>query len=605
MTIAKRITHIKQLILKGKLLLALTEVRDIEKEVKRKDLVFLVKLIKTDILIKLGSVEEALRLADQALRMIENSKHKLLIVDTLILKSEALRRLGRYDESYEMVEKGEQLLRKISQSQERLRREISLIYNRAYTLFLKGDVEEALNLGQKGIRIQKKEVVNEYSLAEFYTFLGVIYWDQGQYDCALDHYRKSFIIHGKLKNQRGIGINLSSIGSVYQERGNLELALEYKQNAIQILQEIGDERNFAITLQHIGEIYTSRGELSLAFEYAQRSLAIFEELGNKHSIAENLYFIGEIFKTKGDLDSALEFYEKSLILYQEIGRPGALPLASMGEIFHAQEKYEKAFENYTQSLKSFEKMGYDLIETSILYYNLIKLCIDTNVLEQAREYIKQIQEINKKEDNVVLKQICSVSEALLLKTSKRITNIAKAQKLLQQVADAKIVFFELTVDAILNLCDLLLSELRTFGNEEALSEVKNWSDKLLELAQKQNSYSLLAETFLLQSRLALLELDVQQSQSLLDEAKNLAEKNELQQLHTRILDEQFFLHEQSRKWERLAGKNLSIKDRINLIQLEGFLDRMIHKKIFQKEEEIQDYAAEASVLVEKWEKEDE
>ena len=604
MTIAKRIKHIGQLILKGQLHIALTEVGEIEKEVKRKDLVVTVKLLKIDILIKLGRIEEALELANQALQIIKNSKHKFIIIDTIILKSEAFWRLGRYDESYKTVEMGEKILGTIPQSQKRLKREISLIYNKTYTLFLKGEVEEALKLGLKGLKLQEKKIGQEHSLAELYTLLGNIYWNQGQHDRALDHYRQSFVIYRKLKNQRGLGINLSSIGSVYQERGNLDLAIEYKQNAIQLLEEIGDQRNFAITLQHLGEIYTSKGELSLAFEYAQRSLAIFEELGSKHSIAENLYFIGEIFKTKGDLDSALEFYEKSLILYREMGRPGALPLASMGEIFHAQEKYEQAFENYTQSLDAFDKMGYDLIEVRTLYYNLIKLSIDTNALDQAREFIKQIQEINEKEDNVVLKQICNVSEALLLKTSKRITNIAKAQKLLQQVAGEEIVFFELTVDAILNLCDLLLTELRTFGNEEVLSEVKNWSNKLLELAQKQNSYSLLAETYLLQSRLALLELDIQQSQNLLDQAKILAEENELQQLHTKILDEQFFLHEQSRKWQRLEGKKLSIKDRINLIQLEDLIDRMIHKRIFQKEEEILDYAAEASALVEKWEKED-
>jgi hypothetical protein len=287
-----------------------------------------------------------------------------------------------------------------------------------------------------------------------------------------------------------------------------------------------------------------------------------------------------------------------------MGRPGALPLASMGEIFHAQEKFEQALENYQQSLESFEKMGYGLIETRTLYYNLIKLSIDTNALDQAEEYVKRIQEINKKEDNIALKQICNISEALLLKTSKRITDIAKAQKLLQQVAGEKIVIFELTVDAILNLCDLLLTELRTFGNEEVLGEVKNWSSKLLELAQKQHSYSLLAETYLLQSRLFLLELDMQESQTLLDKAKTLAEENELYKLYTKILDEEFFLHEQSRKWEHLAGKKLSIKDRISLIQLEDLLDRMIHKRIFQKEEEILDYAAEASALVEKWEKEE-
>ncbi|MHA2203943.1 MAG: hypothetical protein ACW991_09660, partial [Candidatus Hodarchaeales archaeon] len=183
--------------------------------------------------------------------------------------------------------------------------------------------------------------------------------------------------------------------------------------------------------------------------------------------------------------------------------------------------------------------------------------------------------------------------------------IANAQKLLQQVEEDNIIYFELSVYAVFNLCDLLLTELRTFGNEEVLSEVKIWSSKLLELAQKQHSFSLLAETYLLQSRLALLELDIEQAQILLDNAKTLADENDLQQLHTKIMDEQFFLHEQSSKWERLKGQKLSIKDRINLIQLEDLLDRMIHKRIFQKEEEIKDYAAEASALVEKWEKEEE
>ncbi|UCG00975.1 MAG: tetratricopeptide repeat protein [Candidatus Heimdallarchaeota archaeon] len=604
MTITDELRHVTQLLFQGRLIAALSEVEELEKKVKQKDIITTVKLLKCKILIKLENIEGALGLADQSLKLSKKTNNEIQVLDAIILKTETLWRLGNYNESFKMIEKGKQLLGTITQAQESLTREVSLIYNEANILFLKGDVEEALKLGQKGLNLQQNKVGNEHSIAEFLTFLGVIYWNQGQFDRALDQFRKSFSIFGKLKDQRGIGINLSNIGSVYQERGNLDLALEYKQNAIQILEEVGDQRNFAITLQNIGEIYTSKGELSLAFEYAQRSLAIFEELDSKHSIAESLFFIGDIFKTKGDLDSALEFYDKSLILYQEIGRPGALPLASIGEIFHAKEKFELALEKYKQSLDSFEKMGYELIETKNLYYNLIRLSIDTNALDQAKEYIQQIQKINEKGDNVVLNQICRVAEALLLKTSKRITNLAKAQRLLQQVAKEKIVFFELTVDAILNLCDLLLGELRTFGNEEVLNEVKTWSNKLLELAQKQHSFSLLAETYLLQSRLALLELDIQQAQTLLDKAKILTEENELHQLHTKILDEQFFLHEQSNKWERLAGKELSIKERINLIQLEDLLDRMIHKRIFQKQEEIIDYAAEASALVEKWEKEE-
>lgn len=603
MAVTERLSNINQLLLQGQLYTALHELEKLEKEVENdNNEINKLKLVKSSIYIKLGDFEGANELASQALKASERYNSKMQMIDALISIAESSWRLGRYNESYETVEKGEKLLNTLTQNQDKSQREALLLYHKAYILFLKGKIYDALEIGNRGLDLQK-EIGNETHIAEFLRLFGTIYWNKGELDQALDHYRQSFIIFEKTRDKIGIGTSLNNIGSIFHMRGKLDLALEYKQNAARLLEEIGDKKNFAFTLQQISEVYSSKGELSQAFDYAQRSLAIFEELGNKHSIAENLYVIGELFKTKGDLDAALEFYKKSLDLYKKVGRLGALPLASMGEIYHLREEFGLALENYRKSLDYFEEIGFDLIETRTLYYNLIQLCIDTKAYKEAEYYIQHLQKINEKEENIVLNQLCRLSQAMLLKTSKRITNIAEAQKIFLQVAGEEIVFFDLTIDAILNLCELLLAELQSFGNEEVLSELKTWSSKLLELAQTQHSISLLAETYLLKSKLSLLELDTERAQNLLNQAKELAEENDLQQLLTKILDEQFLLHEQLSRWESLQNQKLSIKERINLIQLEDLLDRMIHKRFYQKQEEIIEYAAEAQQLVEKWEKE--
>ena len=54
----------------------------------------------------------------------------------------------------------------------------------------------------------------------------------------------------------------------------------------------------------------------------------------------------------------------------------------------------------------------------------------------------------------------------------------------------------------------------------------------------------------------------------------------------------------------MREQKLSIKERINLTQLEDLLDRMLHKRFYQKQEEIMEYAVEAQQLVEKWESEE-
>lgn len=464
-----------------------------------------------------------------------------------------------------------------------------------------GKLEEAIELTQKTLEESESFDIKPL-IGQSFNQLGYFFWKKGALDQAMDYYRKSFNIFTIINNQKGLGNVLRNFGSVFLIKGDLNLALEYTKNAVNILEETGDPCSYASAMADLAEIYSNKGEINQAFEYALKSLVIFEEMGAKPSIAENLHAIGDILRMKGDLDGALGFYRRSLTIFNEINMLGALPLARIGEVHHAKEEFDLAFEYYEKSLKYFAKPGFDLLETRTLYYNLIKLCVDTKSPEKAKMYIQQLQQISKtEEDSKLNSQIYRLAQAMLLKSSKRVVKIAEAQKIFRQVAEEEIVYFDITVDAILNLCDMLLDELRSSGNPEILSELDEWIVRLHELAQTQHSYALLAEIYLIQSKLALLELHMERAQELLSQAQKIAVDKDLQQLLTKVADEQILVLDQIDKWDKFGDKKPTMSERIKLTQLEGLINRMLFKKLHGEDEKISEYAERAKELIAEWE----
>jgi hypothetical protein len=213
--------------------------------------------------------------------------------------------------------------------------------------------------------------------------------------------------------------------------------------------------------------------------------------------------------------------------------------------------------------------------------------------EIASDYLRKLKTIREKEENKIISQRYHLSEDLLLKDSDRIVEKARAQEIFKQVAEEPVVALELTTFASLNLCELLLLELKTFGNEKILRELKTIYQMLLDIAGLQKSYSLLAETYLLQSKLALLELDVKQAQKHLSEAEQIAGDKGLRRLAVKVSNEHDSLLDQSSKWNDLAKRNASIAERLELAQLEDTMAKMI----LGRSEEIPDVPEEPVMLL--------
>lgn len=570
------------------------------------------KLLKSNILFLMGSIKKALNVANQVIYESTENTKQILVIDASISKARALWRLDRYTESLNILDQVKNELNDITDVSQSLltKRSALILFIKSSIFWINGELDRALEYAQKSLA-QREKLGNKLDIGFSLFRLGAIYADKGELDIALHHFQKSLGIGKEIENRQFIAWNTNQIAKINCTKGELNRALELHKTSIKITEEIGDNMGLAWAFNSLSTLYQLKGELDLALECAQNSLNLADKVGSKFLIAWSLGVFGEIYSKKGELNLALEHYQDSLVIFEEIGNTQSIAqsLDRIGEIYHSKGEFEAALQYYTKSIAIYNKIkDYVIFGDNIFmgrevsHYHLIKLNIDTNNLEKAAGYVQKLEIINNKEDNKRIHQIYRISSAMLLKTSKRTIKKADAQRIFQQIAEEEIINYELTVAAMLNLCELLLEELQTSGDEEVLDEVKEWSNRLSRIAKTQHSYVLLIETYLLQSKLALLELDLPKAQDLLDQALLLSNEKNLGKLKAIITVEQESLQKQLSKWEQILAQQPSMNEILELTQLDTLIERMINKKLYQREEEIFQYAEEAKRLLTTWEK---
>ncbi|MHA2369124.1 MAG: hypothetical protein ACXADX_09895, partial [Candidatus Hodarchaeales archaeon] len=131
--------------------------------------------------------------------------------------------------------------------------------------------------------------------------------------------------------------------------------------------------------------------------------------------------------------------------------------------------------------------------------------------------------------------------------------------------------------ALLNLCELLLTEFRENEDPDILKEVQRLNTRLFEIGTEQNSNKLIAEVYLLRSKLALLELKIKDARKFLTQAQRIAETWGLNRLARKISSEHDQLLRQLNQWEEAVHRNASLRERIALSQLEEMIGGMVRK----------------------------
>ncbi len=483
---------------------------------------------------------------DEALLLMNNLEGRDDITDSdqlscYLLTSECLNELANYEEVLKFAEKAYQ---KSQELRDNLR-SIDSLEKMAYATMWMGDFEKALNLIKQSEDLLKSltrctPLEREQREASIAFIKGTTYLFQGNVNLALECAKRSLELRENIGNKQELAESLYGMGFIYSMmKSDLDRALMYAERCQTLAKEINQQRIISLNLQSLGIIHAMKGEYIKSIKYTEQSLAIAEKIGNKQITSSNLNNIAMIFIYQGDFDKALTYLERSLEIAKEIGSSWSISFATG---------------------------------------SIIETLVYKGDIERAQRYLEQLEEINDKEDNKTIDLLYRYIKAIVLKTSPRIHNRAKAEELFKQIVQDEMIYADITICALLNLCELLLDELRITNEFEVLNELENFITQLLTIAENTNSFWVLAETYVLQAKLALLTLDLKDARRLLTQAQKIAEKQGMHRLAAKISIEHDELLQKLNIWENLKESKEGLSKRIQLAKLSDQIEDMILKR---------------------------
>lgn len=224
--------------------------------------------------------------------------------------------------------------------------------------------------------------------------MGMVYYNQGEYENALVHYLQALKINEEIGNKNGVSDNLCNIGTVYRTQKKYEKALEYQFKALKMDED--SENKYAIASDHtnIGNIYFDAENYQKAMIYYPKALEVFEELSDKQNTATVLNNIGAIYFNRGNFQAAVENFNRAIKIYEAEGdKMGiAIDLNNIGEVFASQKKYTTAIEYYKKSLSIATEIGAKDIQ-KYNYNSLADVSAKMNNYNAAYEYHKSYSDI--------------------------------------------------------------------------------------------------------------------------------------------------------------------------------------------------------------------
>jgi tetratricopeptide (TPR) repeat protein len=422
---------------------------------------------------------------------------------------------------------------------------IKAILNMANALIVIGDLDRCSNLLEESedvyslISKDESGILDEIEAYKAYI-KGVLSFFQGNKETALNYMRRSLELRQKSGNKRAIAESLLGLANYYRMiEMDFEKALYYTNQGIKTIEGISYERLMATAQLYLGHIYHVKGNLEKALSFYKRTLPYFEKINNYNLYLGILNNMALTYRAKGNLGEAIELLTKCI---------------DLSEILK----------------NNWMKVGYNV--------SMVEVLLDKGDIKKAEEYSEKVKQLRDIEKTPYINRDYKYTKALILKKSPRVQNRAKAENLLRSLIQDEDTVFEIKIESLIHVCDLLLDELKSTGEIEIIQEIKPLITQLLILTEKAHSYWYYTETYVLQAKLALLTLDIKKARQLLTKAQNIAEDYGFDPLAKKISSEHDELLQKLDLWEKLEDSESSFVDRLNLSNIDEQIKQMIHKR---------------------------
>ncbi|MHA1199945.1 MAG: tetratricopeptide repeat protein [Candidatus Heimdallarchaeaceae archaeon] len=481
---------------------------------------------------------EALEYFKKSLELSKRSNDKYLIAKALKDIGIAFYYLGNFKETLSYTDLSIELLQDL-----KLDYEMAAIFDIIAGIhYNRGSISQALEMAGKCLALYEL-LENELRIAEISHRIGYIYKMAGDSSKAIENFMKSREIYEKLNLPHLTTKTILDTAAIFRERCEYNAALDLLNSYYEINKELKDEQGLAIAHHEIGSTLASKGEIDEAEKHLNESLKISQKFNYKESISISYYSLGNLYSQKGELKEAIQQHIHSLKIREELGKTYLV----------------------AQSIKS-----------------LILLYIELDIRNIAEEYLNRFKELEESTDSRIIKHRYQLANAIFLKTSDRKRDRNKAEALLEQITNEERINPEITVEALLNLCELYLRELNETEIEdeekEILSDLKKTVNRLIEVVGKQESFSLIVEVSMFQAILSLFELKIDIAKITLSKALRLAEEKGMKKLGAKLSNELDNILEQLDTWEQFTMRLPSIAERLELTHIEERLYDIIRNR---------------------------
>jgi tetratricopeptide (TPR) repeat protein len=157
-----------------------------------------------------------------------------------------------------------------------------------------------------------KELANSHLVAECLFDIAEVYLEQNKYSAAMTFYGESLEKYEKMKDGSGIFWCYTGMGIVQKQTGNYSDAVICYNNALEAAKKAGLKNEEASCYNNLGNVYRKKGNYAEAMAAYQKAITTFKLLKDEMAASDCMNNIGNLYLDNGDPFRALDYYNQSL-----------------------------------------------------------------------------------------------------------------------------------------------------------------------------------------------------------------------------------------------------------------------------------------------------
>jgi tetratricopeptide (TPR) repeat protein len=449
---------------------------------------------------------------------------------------------------------------------------------------------EAIENGHEALQ-KSKEINNNYLIFDSAFRLLTTYVITGNIDEAFEYQdilRKTLILiedKNDVEYLRRKAISLRT----HAYREGFDSILEDLNQGLEIAEQIGDETEMGWQLFYLGLLHSLFDKKSEALEFYKRSLTIANRTDDIELKMGSECNTADIYLLRGELDNAYQHFARGLTLAEEMNSPfviGVLLYSTAIYYWHKGD-IETTLQYYERSKASLEKAkNTKHWHYSEVLYLLAMVSLEKGNLEKALELRDKLETIKNQQKEIHQShRLFRLVKAFIIKykltqgIEHDLDKRLEAEQIFRELSLAKFAFADINKTALFHLCDLYVQEFHNSKDQSIFDKLKQTVHRFRKKAEEQESSILLAEVYLFESQLALLENNTKEAKVLMNKAQMIADEKGIHKLGTLISNAHDELIDQLDFWDSTTHQLPDIIDRMELTCLEELLEKFVKNKI--------------------------